>query len=212
MTATCDFVRIWEHVSSQIEAHRDTLNDLDRKAGDGDHGENLSRGYRAALVSLQDRPPEQLADGLARVGSVVTDEVAGTSGFLLGSAFRETARVLTTAETLTADAVGAALSAAIDAIERRGKARLGDKTMLDALIPARDAIASLDPAASAHVALQAGAKAAREGAIATANLIATKGRASYVGERGLGSQDAGAVSTALTLEALAAATRNEQAR
>ena len=130
--------------------------------------------------------------------------VGGAAGPLYGSFFIGAAGALRDVDEVDAAAWAAALEAAVAAVQRRGKAEAGDKTMVDALLPARDALRSAaDGGSGLREALQASAEAASKGAEATVPLLARKGRASYLGERSVGHQDPGATSTALLLQALA---------
>jgi dihydroxyacetone kinase-like protein len=184
-----------------IEREHHRLTELDAAIGDGDHGENLSRGFTAVVAGLDDTAsPGQL---LTTAGTTLISVVGGASGPLFGSALRAAGRSMNGAE-VDADALGAALAAGLEAIHRLGGAVVGDKTIVDALSPAVDAYrAALARGGRLSAATAAAADAADEGALATVPLVAHKGRASYLGERAAGHQDPGATSTALLLRALA---------
>jgi dihydroxyacetone kinase-like protein len=192
-----------------LEQERDRLNRLDADIGDGDHGANMSRGFAVVLRRLDDAGAG--ADGapsgqLRTVGMTLLSTVGGAAGPLYGSFFIALSGALRDRDAAAVDAAAwaDALDAAVAGVQRRGKAEPGDKTMVDALLPARDALrAALGDGASLPAALRASAEAADAGAQATIPLLARKGRASYLGERSIGHQDPGATSTALLLHALA---------
>lgn len=184
-----------------LAEHRAELNTLDREIGDGDHGENMDRGFQAVLPKL-----DGLADGATpgdafkTLASTLISTVGGAAGPLYGTAYLKAATAVTGVAELDGAAVVALLTAARDGIVLRGKAESGDKTMIDAWTPAVDAAeqahaAGADPA----LVLAAAADAAEAGAVSTEPLVARKGRASYLGERAIGHRDPGAQSTALIL-------------
>jgi phosphoenolpyruvate---glycerone phosphotransferase subunit DhaL len=195
-----------------IEANRDHLTQLDAAIGDADHGINLSRGFAAVLAALDDPAPggEASATRPATPGAVLTltgatliSKVGGASGPLYGTAFRRAGKALGTAETVGLPELEQALTAALAGVQQLGAAREGDKTMVDALAPATRAFSkAIAEGASPADALAALATAAAEGAAATVQLQARKGRASYLGPRSVGHEDPGAASTALILAAL----------
>jgi len=190
-------------VAAAIADQHVELTRLDREIGDGDHGENMNRGFKAVVAKL-DADPE-LAPGaiLKLVAMTLMSTVGGASGPLYGTAFLRAATAVGDADQLDAGAVGAALAAALGGVQARGKAEPGDKTMVDALVPAVEA-AQGDSVAEV---LQAAAAAAQGGVATTIPLIARKGRASYLGERSAGHADPGATSTAVILGALAEAAK-----
>jgi dihydroxyacetone kinase-like protein len=207
MTLDVAWADRWTRLSAErIAAARDELTELDRQIGDGDHGENLDRGFRAVVAKLDgvaagDQPPGQIGDVLKLVATTLMSSVGGASGPLYGTAYLRAAKVTGLAE-LDAHGVVALLEGALEGITARGKAQLGEKTMVDAWQPAVDAAeGAADGGASTADVLAAAATAARAGAEATIPLVATKGRASYLGERSAGHQDPGATSTAILLEA-----------
>ena len=179
-----------------IHDNADLLTDLDREIGDADHGSNMDRGMKA-VAALDQSSFATAADYLKKAGMTLVSTVGGASGPLYGTFFLRVA--LAWGEDLDAAGLGAALRAGLEGIIARGKAGLGDKTMVDALGPALDAF---DAQASAGVAaaLQAAAKACAEGRDATIPLVAHKGRASYLGERSAGHQDPGATSMTMLIE------------
>ncbi|MCG7286119.1 dihydroxyacetone kinase subunit L [Cellulomonas sp. ACRRI] len=196
----------WVRRTAQVVTeHRDELIELDRQIGDGDHGENLTRGFTAVLAKLDalDAPPGDVGAVLKLVATTLMSTVGGAAGPLYGTAYLRAAKVTGLPE-LDSAAVVAMLEAGLEGIVVRGKATTGEKTMVDAWSPAVEAaVAAADAGASPAAVLAAAAEAARGGAEATIPLVATKGRASYLGERSAGHQDPGATSTALILEAAA---------
>ncbi|HEX6360941.1 dihydroxyacetone kinase subunit DhaL [Actinophytocola sp.] len=194
-----DLVTAVRAIAATVAEHRVELIQLDRAIGDGDHGENLDRGFRAVLAAFEASTPDSPSAVLKTVATTLISKVGGAAGPLYGTAFlRASTAVKDKAELDVTDVVDA-LTAALGGVVARGKAELGDKTMVDAL----------DPAVKAAVgdtvteALAAAADAAQAGADATVPLVARKGRASYLGERSAGHMDPGARSTALLLRALA---------
>lgn len=192
-------------LGAEIAHRRTELTHLDQEIGDGDHGENLARGFSAVLTKLRATGPETPGKVMALVASTLISTVGGASGPLFGTAFLRASTVLGGATELDGTLVAAALVAARDGVVARGKAELGDKTMVDALSPAADAATAAAQAGSdVPAVLAAAAAAAAEGAEATKPLQARKGRASYLGERSIGHVDPGAQSTAYVLASLAA--------
>lgn len=196
----------WVRRSAEvIGEHRIELITLDREIGDGDHGENMDRGFQAVLPKLSDLPDDAVpADVLKLLATTLISTVGGAAGPLYGTAYLKAATAVTGVADLDSAAVVALLAAARDGIVLRGKAEPGDKTMIDAWTPAVSAAEAAalqddDPEA----VLRAAADAAAEGAVATEPLVARKGRASYLGERAIGHRDPGAQSTALLLRAAA---------
>jgi phosphoenolpyruvate---glycerone phosphotransferase subunit DhaL len=185
-----------------IAEHRAELTELDSEIGDADHGANMSRGMDAVVAKLDADPPATPADLGKTVGMTLVSTVGGASGPLYGTFFLRTGAAAGTT-TLDAAALGSALRAGAEGVVQRGKAELGDKTMLDALLPAVDAwdAAVADGGSPADAAAAASA-AAGTGRDATVPLVARKGRASYLGERSAGHLDPGAASTALLFQSL----------
>jgi dihydroxyacetone kinase-like protein len=193
-----------------VSAHRDELVELDRLIGDGDHGENLRRGFTAFVAAVGPAAPATPGAALKLLATTLISTVGGAAGPLYGTACLRAAGALADAAELTGEATIAALKAAEQGVLARGKAEPGDKTMLDALRPAVEAAEQAGPEASVAVVLAAAADAAATGADATIPLVARKGRASYLGERSAGHQDPGARSTALLLRALADAAAGDR--
>lgn len=191
-----------------VAAHRDELVRLDREIGDGDHGENLKRGFDAVLSKLEGELPASPSAVLRLAATTLISTVGGAAGPLYGTAFLRAATSVGDVAVLEPSTVAAALRSALEGVVTRGKAEVGDKTMVDALTPAVAAAESV-AATGGGIAgvLAAAAEAAGQGAASTVPLVARKGRASYLGERSAGHLDPGARSTALLLRALAEAAR-----
>jgi dihydroxyacetone kinase-like protein len=206
MTLGIDWTTDWIRRSAQVVSdHRGELITLDREIGDGDHGENLDRGFTAVLAKLDDLAPEATpGEALKLVATTLISTVGGASGPLLGTAYLKAAGAVGSAPSLDGAALVALLTAARDGVVLRGKAESGDKTMIDAWTPAVDAAAAAQAAGASEVdILAAAADAAEKGAAATEPLVARKGRASYLGERAIGHRDPGAQSSSLLLRAAA---------
>ena len=194
-----------ELAAADIAEQRDYLVDLDRAIGDGDHGENMDRGFKAALEALGQAQPASVAEVLKTVAKTLMSTVGGAAGPLYGTAFLRASKAAGDGD-LDGAGVAALIAGALDGIQARGKATTGEKTMVDAWTPALEAARAAAEAGSDPVAvLEAAATAAEAGAAATEPLRATKGRASYLGERSIGHLDPGAVSTSLILRAAARA-------
>ena len=190
-----------ELAAADVAEQRDYLVDLDRAIGDGDHGENMDRGFKAAVEALGQAQPASVADVLKTVAKTLMSTVGGAAGPLYGTAFLRASKAAGDGE-LDGAGVAAVIAGALEGIQVRGKATTGEKTMVDAWTPALEAARAAAEAGSDPVAvLEAAATAAEAGAAATEPLRATKGRASYLGERSIGHLDPGAVSTSLILRA-----------
>jgi dihydroxyacetone kinase-like protein len=187
-----------------LHEQRDYLTQLDAAIGDADHGTNMDRGFASVVAKLGEldgsTPPGKM---LVAAGSTLVSTVGGASGPLWGTALRRAGRSIGDGATFDVAELAAALEAALDGVVELGAAQPGDKTMVDALEPAVRAVRShVDAGSSAEDAVAAAAAAAEAGMQATVPLQASKGRASYLGERSIGHQDPGATSTALILRAL----------
>ena len=190
-----------ELAAAQVAEQRDYLVDLDRAIGDGDHGENMDRGFKAAVEALGQAQPGSVAEVLKTVAKTLMSTVGGAAGPLYGTAFLRASKAAGDGE-LDGAGVAALIAGALEGIQARGKATTGEKTMVDAWTPALEAARAAAEAGSDPVAvLEAAATAAEAGAAATEPMRATKGRASYLGERSIGHLDPGAVSTARLLRA-----------
>ena len=189
-------------IAETIIENKDFLTDLDREIGDADHGVNMARGFQAVLEKV---PQDNTDIGavLKKTGMTLLSTVGGASGPLYGTAYMEAGKAAAGRNSLEAGDYRAMLDAAIAGIQKRGKAVRGEKTMLDALIPALEAFsAKQESGAALPEAMDAACAAARDGVEFTKTIRATKGRASYLGDRSIGHQDPGATSAALTLEAI----------
>jgi len=185
-----------------LAENRVVLMELDRAIGDADHGENMDRGFKAVVAKLDEVGAEDVAGVLKTVASTLMSTVGGAAGPLYGTAFLRAAKACP--GDVDADGVAALLAGALEGIVARGKATTGEKTMVDAWSPAVDAAkAAATEGKSAAETLRAAALAAAAGAEATVPMLATKGRASYLGERSIGHRDPGATSSALILTAAA---------
>lgn len=213
MTLDVAWAERWTRRTAEAVADaKDELTELDRQIGDGDHGANLHRGFQAVVTKLDalPAPPEQVGDVLKLVATTLMSSVGGAAGPLYGTAYLRAAKV-TGLPSLDAQGVVALLEGALEGVTARGKATTGEKTMVDAWQPAVEAAekAAGEGAGTTDV-LRAAVEAADAGASATIPLVATKGRASYLGERSAGHEDPGARSTAIILgAALAAALAGE---
>lgn len=198
-------VRWIEECARQVADHEDSLCDLDAASGDADHGSNLARGFAAvrdAVASLSDATPGVV---LKDSGMTLVDTIGGSSGALYGTFFLRMAKSVGGAESLDAPMVADMLRAGAGGVAERGRVELGDKTLYDALAPAVDELARVVAiGGSLADALTAAAEAAEDGRDGTADMIARKGRASYLGERTRGHVDAGAASMALIMRAATA--------
>ena len=202
MSLDAAWARRWiELAAADVAEQRDYLVDLDRAIGDGDHGENMDRGFKAAVEALGQAQPASVAEVLKTVAKTLMSTVGGAAGPLYGTAFLRASKAAGDGE-LDGAGVAAVIAGALEGIQVRGKATTGEKTMVDAWTPALEAARAAAEAGSDPVAvLEAAATAAEAGAAATEPMRATKGRASYLGERSIGHLDPGAVSTSLILRA-----------
>ena len=198
--------RRWlETAAARIAEEAPELTALDAAIGDGDHGTNMDRGFKAVADRVLSQDGELPIDDLCKqTGMMLLSTVGGAAGPLYGTLFLRFGAATAGKAELTLEDVETALAAAVEGVRQRGKAEPGDKTMVDALEPALEALQRCRAdGASPGDALRAAADAAEEGSRATTPLVARKGRASYLGERSAGHQDPGATSSALLLRALA---------
>lgn len=180
------------------------LTELDSAIGDADHGINMDRGFIAVAGKLDGLTGPDIGATLKTVGTTLVSTVGGASGPLYGMFFMGMAGVVAGKEALTLEEFAAAFEAGIGGVLRIGKAEPGDKTMVDALLPARDALrAAIADGATVGDAVARMADGAEQGMLATVPLVARKGRASYLGERSAGHQDPGATSSHLLLRSAA---------
>ncbi|MGW3728341.1 dihydroxyacetone kinase subunit DhaL [Streptomyces sp. F001] len=189
-----DFFRRWmTATAASVDREAERLTALDSPIGDADHGSNLQRGFTAVIATLEKEAPDTPGAILMLAGRQLISTVGGASGPLYGTLLRRTGKALGDAAEVGEEQLAEALRAGVDAVMQLGGAAPGDKTMIDALVPAVDALGDSFGAARA---------AAEQGALATTPLQARKGRASYLGERSIGHQDPGATSSALLIAGL----------
>ncbi|MFK0156470.1 dihydroxyacetone kinase subunit DhaL [Streptomyces sp. NPDC090499] len=192
-----DFFRRWmAATAASVDREAERLTALDSPIGDADHGSNLQRGFKAVVAVLEKDAPATPGAVLTLAGRQLISTVGGASGPLYGTLLRSTGKALGDAAEVGEAQLAEALRAGVDKVMALGGAAPGDKTMIDALVPAVDALGDGFGAARA---------AAEQGAEATIPLQARKGRASYLGERSIGHQDPGATSSALLVAGLAEA-------
>lgn len=197
MTISRDAVLEWlKAFAATINENNGYLTQLDSDIGDGDHGANMNRGMQAVLNKLPTVADKDIGTVFKTTGMTLVSTVGGASGPLYGTMFMQMGNATAGKMELALDDWVAAMQAGYDGVVMRGKAQLGDKTMVDALNPGLAALkAKRDDGASVAEALQAAAEATKQGMEATTPLVARKGRASYLGERSAGHQDPGATSS-----------------
>ncbi|MGN8025161.1 dihydroxyacetone kinase subunit DhaL [Microbacterium sp. 22242] len=185
---------------------RDWLTELDSAIGDADHGANMARGMTAAVEKVEQTSPATTDELFKTVGMTLVSTVGGASGPLYGTFFLRLGAALGTETAVGPEALAAGLRAGLDGVVARGKAEPGDKTLFDAMSPARAALdAAVAEGADPATATARAAAAAAEGRDATIDLVARKGRASYLGERSAGHLDPGSASATMLFETLASA-------
>lgn len=205
MSMTRNDILRWLQQSAQVlQENRDYLTQLDAAIGDADHGTNMDRGFQAVIAKIATMTDADISALLKAVGTTLVSTVGGASGPLYGTAFLRAGMATAGKQELAEADVVSMLTAFVEGVKTRGKAQLGEKTMLDALLPALDAA---NQAANDGVdlvqLLRLSSEAAQKGVQNTIPLLATKGRASYLGERSIGHQDPGATSSWLLLKTLA---------
>jgi phosphoenolpyruvate---glycerone phosphotransferase subunit DhaL len=206
VSITASDVRDWiARYAADVAEHRAELVRLDTAIGDGDHGTNMDRGMRKAVEKLDGVQGDDIGAVLKAVGMALVSSVGGAAGPLYGTLFLRMGTATDGRGELDLAGWGDALEAGVRGVQARGKAEPGDKTMIDALLPALDALRDAErEGAALGDALRRSAAAAEEGMRATIPLEARKGRASYLGPRSVGHQDPGATSAHLLLSAAAA--------
>lgn len=188
-------------IGAKIEAEKDFLTELDNVIADGDHGINLARGFGEVDKKLDALADKEPGDVLKTVGMTLVSTVGGASGPLYGTGFMKLGAALKGKADITVPDFLAGFQLAIEGIMQRGRSTRGEKTMLDSMIPAKEAMeAKWNESQDAKSAFDAGVAAAWEGVEFTKTIAATKGRASYLGERSIGHQDPGATSITMVLE------------
>jgi dihydroxyacetone kinase-like protein len=190
-------------MAAAMNENKKHLTKLDSDIGDGDHGNNMNRGFQAVLEKLEGADATTPADVLKAVSMALISKVGGAAGPLYGTAFLRASTALGDKEEVASEDAAEAIEAALGGIKQRGKAETGDKTIVDALEPAAEAAKAAASDGSVAEVFRAAADAAKQGVEDTVDLVARKGRASYLGERAVGHQDPGATSTHLLLDAAA---------
>jgi len=192
-----------ETIGQTIIANRDYLNELDGAIGDADFGTSISQGFKAVLEQLPALASSDIGGLLSKVGMTLVTKVGGASGPLFGTAFMKAGQTVAGQQEISSTDLVKMLQAALAGVKMRGKAEPGEKTLIDALQPAVEAFASgVQSAQSLRETGRLAAEAARLGVEATKAMVATKGRAYYVGERSIGHPDAGATSIYLLFAAV----------
>jgi dihydroxyacetone kinase-like protein len=199
-----DVVRLIRTFADVVAENKDYLTQLDSAIGDADHGINMNRGFQAVLAKVDGQAPGDIGALFKTVGMTLVSTVGGAGGPLYGTLFLQLGTATAGKAAIEPADWSAALEAAVAGVQARGKAVLEDKTMVDALVPARDAYAAaVDQGATFAEALRRASDAAEAGMKATIPLVARKGRASYLGERSAGHQDPGATSSWLLMKTVA---------
>ena len=196
MISTQQLLEMIKDMSAIIQQNKDFLTELDMPIGDSDHGINLARGFLAVEAKLPTLEGKDAGTILKTVGMTLVSTVGGASGPLYGTAFMKAGAKMAGKQELGFDDLVEMLNEAVEGIKMRGKATVGEQTMLDAMVPALEALKESGSLSSALAAAEAGVEK-------TKDMIATKGRASYLGERSLGYQDPGATSFTLLFSVIA---------
>ena len=193
-------------IGDKIDAEKDYLTELDNIIGDGDHGINMARGFQMVESKLPSLEGKDIGTILKTVGMTLVSTVGGSSGPLYGTAFMKAGMAMAGKMDMDLNDFLSCLDVAIEGVKMRGKSTQVEKTMLDAMIPALDAMrTATENSSDSKTVLAAGIEAAKAGVEYTKTIIATKGRASYIGERSLGHQDPGATSFTDILETIGSA-------
>jgi dihydroxyacetone kinase-like protein len=191
--------------AAEIEQNKDYLTELDAAIGDADHGINMERGFKKVMSQLPSVADKDISSILKTVSMTLISSVGGASGPLYGTLFLRASTAVAGKQELTDQDMVSLLQAGLDGVLQRGKAQLGDKTMVDALSPA---VATFQQAIgegkNTLEAMQQAVIAAEQGMKDTTPMLAKKGRASYLGERSIGHQDPGATSSYVMLKSLLA--------
>lgn len=188
-------------ISEKMISHKDILTEADKAIGDGDHGIGMAKGFEAVRLKMESQDFETLAAMLKAVGMALMSSIGGASGAIFGTLYQGAAKQMGERTVFDAEALSILLTEGLEAVKKRGKAKLGDKTMVDALEPA--ALAAQEQAsASLDAALTAATGAAKGGVESTKDMVATMGRAKSLGDRALGHPDPGAISTHLIFECM----------
>lgn len=196
-------IEILGQINEKIDENKSYLSELDAAIGDGDHGLNMNKGFKAVMEKLKDDDGSDIGGILKKAGMALVSNVGGASGPLYGTAFMKAAVIANGKAEIDINDFAKMLNEALEGIKMRGKGQTEDKTMIDAIEPALNAInEGIEKGLEAKGILKAAKEAAYKGVEHTKEIIAKKGRASYVGERSIGHQDAGATSSAIMLETI----------
>ncbi|MDV7104978.1 dihydroxyacetone kinase subunit DhaL [Vibrio sp. TH_r3] len=202
MVVTKEHIVAWlEDLAEVFQQNQDFLTQLDREIGDADHGLNMNRGFRKVIERLPTVADKDIGTILKTTGMTLLSSIGGASGPLYGTFFIRAASSVMAKEELTLKDVTVMLSDACEGVQKRGKAVIGDKTMIDAMVPMVESLEQ-SQSTSLQQALEHALQAAEKGMKDTIPLVAKKGRASYLGERSAGHQDPGATSTYLIVNSL----------
>lgn len=205
MISNAEVINILDQIGNKIIEEKDFLTELDRPIGDNDHGINMAKGFTEVKKKLESMADADLGTIFKSTGMTLVSTVGGSSGPLYGTAFMKMGMALNGKKEMNMQEFLAALQMGVEGVGQRGRSTTEEKTMLDAMVPALNAMKEASEGGqTAKAALEAGVKAAEAGVEHTKELIATKGRASYVGERGIGHQDPGATSFTFMLQTAAA--------
>jgi len=204
MITKADVLNWLKHYAAIIDEQKEYLTQLDAAIGDADHGINMQRGFGAVMAQLPTVEDKDIGTILKKVGMVLVSTVGGAGGPLYGTLFMRMGMAVGNKDALSAEDVVKMFQAALEGVKQRGKAEPGDKTMVDALTPAVEALRkAVEAGEDLHSALEKATAAAEEGMKATIPLVARRGRASYLGERSAGHQDPGATSSYLLFKSAA---------
>ena len=196
-------IEILGQISEKIDENKSYLSELDAAIGDGDHGLNMNKGFKAVMEKLKDDDGSDVGGILKKAGMALVSNVGGASGPLYGTAFMKAAMIVNGKAEIDINDFAKMLNEALEGIKMRGKGQAEDKTMIDAIEPALNSInEGIEKGLEVKEILRAAKEAAYKGVEHTKEIIAKKGRASYVGERSIGHQDAGATSSAIMLETI----------
>lgn len=203
MAGTETLIKILDNMGNAVIENKELLTDLDRAIGDSDHGINMSKGFTAVIDKLDEMKAMDWGSILKNVAMTLISTIGGASGPLYGTAFLRAATVVNNKVEIEAEDIVKMFEKAIEGIKMRGKSDRGDKTMLDAIIPAYESLKeSIEKGKSIVIAFEKAEKAAFEGVEYTKTIIARKGRASYLGERSIGHKDPGAMSSYIMIKAI----------
>lgn len=196
-------IEILEKISDKMDENKAYLSELDATIGDGDHGLNMSKGFKAVVEKLKDDDGSDVAGILKKAGMALVSNVGGASGPLYGTAFMKASAAVSGKSEIDINDFAKILEEALEGIKMRGKGQVGEKTMIDAIEPALNATREgIEKGLETKEVLRLAKEAAYEGVEYTKEIIAKKGRASYLGERSIGHQDAGATSSAIIIETI----------